>query len=234
MENSASPDLEKSVISNNQPDFPPPIQVREPVKQAATGTSKGKLVFAVPNINKQIMRPNDSIKVHCSKNDWNSILAEDEAHNKKLHRSVPKYPWMKNGQTERPKMTERNNNICLRDDTVTFPDCPPLANPEDMDLQMCFTKLPSSVKNDITFHHLASLHSNEIISSFGYIKEKVHNLSSFNHSLIHLSINKVFVAALLEFLPKLSMSARTRLSEAFGPLTEVSFVQKLLILISDF
>ena len=113
MENSASPDLEKSVISNNQPDFPPPIQVREPVKQAATGTSKGKLVFAVPNINKQIMRPNDSIKVHCSKNDWNSILAEDEAHNKKLHRSVPKYPWMKNGQTERPKRTERNNNICM-------------------------------------------------------------------------------------------------------------------------
>ena len=177
MENSH--DLEKTVISNNDPVFPPPIQVEKAVKKAPT--SNGKLVFSVPNINKQIMRPNDSIKMHCSKNDWTSILAEDEAHNKKVQGSLPKYPWMKNGQKEAPKVTEKtdaNNNVHvpIRDGKVSYSDSArPPANPEDMDLRLCFTKLPSSVKKDITFHHLASLHSSEIQSSFEYIKEKVHH-----------------------------------------------------------
>ena len=180
-----SHDLEKSVISNNDPVFPPPFQVKEaPVKK--TAPSNGKLTFSVPNINKQIMRPNDSIKVHHSKNDWSSILAEDEAHNKKLQGSLPKYPWMKNGQKEKPNMsekTDRNNNINvpIRDGRGTYPaSTRPLDNPEDMDLRLCFTKLPSSVKKDITFHHLASLHSSEIESSFEYIKEKVHNFLFVN------------------------------------------------------
>ena len=173
-------DLEKSVISNNDPVFPPPFQVKEaPVKK--TAPSNGKLTFSVPNINKQIMRPNDSIKVHHSKNDWSSILAEDETHNKKLQGSLPKYPWMKNGQKEKPNMLEntdrnKNVNVPIRDGRGTYPaSSRPLDNPEDMDLRLCFTKLPSSVKKDITFHHLASLHSSEIESSFEYIKEKVHN-----------------------------------------------------------
>ena len=219
----SSHDLEKSVISNIDPVFPPAIQIEKAVKKVSP--SNGKLVFSVPNINKQIMRPNDSIKMHCSKNDWTSILAEDEAHKKKVQGSLPKYPWMKNGQKGTPNVTEKtdgNNNISvpIQNGKVSYPDS---ANPEDMDLRLCFTKLPSSVKKDITFHHLASLHSSEIQSSFEYIKEKVHHFLFVKCFSLSLDFDKVFVTALLDFLPKLSTSAKSRLRETLEVSNEVTF-----------
>ena len=206
------PDLNPSVINTSE-DVPWAISDSTWSNNSpnSDGKPKSKFHITVPNINKQIKATNNvnvnGKHLSASKTDWAAILAEDEAHNAKFKKTFPtskpkpavfKYPWMKSpgsnqaqnsvGNSKKPtEMLEqsrarRQTEVVLN--SQKSDENPSSSDSNDHDLRLCFTKLPTDVKNDITFHHLTSLHSNQLVKSFEYIPEKVKLTREKSHCLM--------------------------------------------------
>ena len=176
----ALPDLKSSVIHNGDRHVPWSL----PDNSASNmGHDKPKKTFMirVPNINKQI---NGNGVRHESKTDWATILAEDEEHKKQIIKKMPvtdpkprplvKYPWMKGPsgrcQQEIPGHLDkaRGGGNTRSQDLNQTP-----ADKNDHDPRLCFKMLPTEAKNDLTFQHLSTLHSNQIRQGFEYIPTEV-------------------------------------------------------------
>ena len=184
-------DLKKSVIltknGDNNNNVVPWASSNTPVP--SEGKAKQKFLIRVPNINKQIT----GVKRHESSTDWASILAEDEEHKRQVKSMAPastrskpviKYPWMKgqrsvqhqempeqSGQTRKAARDKINGGSSSRSSDVY--QASPDPAPDHHDPRLSFKKLPTQDKNDLSYQHIATLHSSQLRHCFEYIPEEV-------------------------------------------------------------